>query len=88
MDITETMKELSDIDSQGISSEDNIILHELVDQLPLDQQAVILLDVVGFKQWEISEILGISRTTVWSKRSKALTILRQKLSGGTMNGAT
>ena len=76
MDITETMIELSEFPDYS-----NMDVEELVNSLPIDQQAVLALDVSGFRQWEIALILGISRTTVWSKRSKALEQLKLKIGG-------
>ena len=83
MDITESMMELSDNpDDSRLSGLDSLILQDTFDLLPLDEQAVLALDASGFRQWEISEILGISRTTVWSKKSKAVVTLKTKLLGG------
>jgi DNA-directed RNA polymerase specialized sigma24 family protein len=58
-----------------------IIIKESVRSLPHDQQAVIALSVAGFRQKEISLILDISRTTVWSKRVSALSSLKEHILG-------
>ncbi len=79
MSIDEHMLEVSDDPDLHRNGLQEIILGQAVDTLPLDQQAVIALDIVGFKQWEISRILGISRTTVWSKKTQALARLKESL---------
>lgn len=79
MSIDEHMLQVSDDPDLTKEGLNHIILGEAVDSLPLDQQAVLALDVVGFRQWEISNILGISRTTVWSKKTQALTSLKELL---------
>lgn len=83
MNVTEYMLPVSDDPDIALDSLDEIILNEAMDCLPLDQQAVLALDIVGFRQWEISDILGISRTTVWSKKTQALETLRNYLTGET-----
>jgi DNA-directed RNA polymerase specialized sigma24 family protein len=61
---------------------ENIILAEAIHSLPIDQKAIVALISAGFKQAEIVIILGISRTTIWSKKTEAYQSLRQYLVGG------
>lgn len=70
--------ELSD---DKLETVETIIIKESVRSLPHDQQAVIALSVAGFRQKEISLILDISRTTVWSKRVAALSTLKERILG-------
>lgn len=60
---------------------EKVIIRDAVRSLPEDQQAVIALSVAGFKQKEISVILDVSRTTVWSKRVSALSSLKEYILG-------
>jgi len=61
---------------------ENIVLAEAIHSLPTDQKAIVALISAGFKQAEIVIILGISRTTIWSKKTEAYQSLRQYLVGG------
>lgn len=58
---------------------DNVSMQEGLQSLRDSEAAVIVLTASGFKQAEISSILGISRTTVWNKNSSGLSKLRMKL---------
>jgi DNA-directed RNA polymerase specialized sigma24 family protein len=55
---------------------ENMILLETLRLLSPIDQAVLALEVAGYNQREAGELLGISRTTVWSKSNSA----KQRLS--------
>jgi len=56
-----------------------IFLQEGLSLLPDAEAAVIGLNACGFKQSEISLVLGISRTTVWNKQTSGIKTLRRSL---------
>lgn len=70
-----------ELSNDKLETVESIIIKEAIRSLPHDQQAVIALSVAGFRQKEISLILDISRTTVWSKRVAALSSLKDRILG-------
>jgi DNA-directed RNA polymerase specialized sigma24 family protein len=59
---------------------DEIMIKQLVHNLPPDKIAVIALKLSdGFTTEEMSDILGISTGTIWSRFKTALKILKQKV---------
>ncbi len=68
-----------------LSSDDSdllggIDLAQAVRQLPERQQVILALRCSNYTQQSITELLGISRTTVWSDEKEALAKLREILS--------
>lgn len=58
---------------------DTLIVQEAVAELPLSDQAIIAMDTAGYIQKQIGSILGLSRTTVWSRTNSALDRLKGML---------
>lgn len=59
---------------------DEIFVKRLVHDLPSDKVAVLALKLSdAFTTEEMSEILGISTGTIWSRYKSALKLLKQKV---------
>lgn len=59
---------------------DELMITRLVHTLPSDKIAVIALKLSdGFTTEEMSDILGISTGTIWSRYKSALKLLKQKV---------
>ena len=54
-------------------------LLQAISQLTLRQQAIIALRCEGFTQQAITDLLGVSRTTVWMDEKESHKILAQLL---------
>ena len=67
--------------SSDETDELSMLVREAVKCLPDDKKAIIALFVAGFKQHEVSTILDVSRTTVWSKKKESLEELKLLLEG-------
>lgn len=68
----------ANIDSQ-------IITEDLIKQLPEHCRAVVYMRYIeGYNSTEISQILNINASTVRSRLSQALKILREELTGGNL----
>ncbi len=52
---------------------DRIDLSSAVSQLPKRQQVILALRCLGWTQQSITQLLGVSRTTVWADEKAALT---------------
>lgn len=70
-------------ESDNVSTEDNIVLTELLQTLAEDERQIVVLHAVsGLKHREIADFLKIPLSTVLSKYNRSLKKLKEKLSKG------
>ena len=66
-----------ELPDEGIDSENRRWLYDLIRQLPAKDQKLLRLYLDGWKQAEISEMLGISETNVQTRIARIKTSLKQ-----------
>lgn len=70
-------------ETDDVSTEDNIVLTELLQTLAEDERQIVVLHVVsGLKHREIADFLKMPLSTVLSKYNRSLKKLNEKLSKG------
>ena len=70
-------------ENDNISTEDNIVLTEVLQTLAEDERQIVVLHTVsGLKHREIAEFLKMQLSTVLSKYNRSLKKLNEKLTKG------